>query len=369
MSERCVAVLGWRDEPTDAVEEYCRYLGGALATQGITLEIIRVPWPEMGWSHALQELRRKARGSRQTWFLLQYTALGWSRRGFPLRALNVIRALKKEGARCAVVFHDPEAYPGNRLVDKLRRAVQLYAMRKAARLGDLTILTVPREQISWIPGDLQNVIFIPVGANLPNPEQAWHQEPKYRNEMPTVAVFSISGGALGEVEVRRIVEAMRYASGQMGPLRLLVLGRNSEISGKQLREQLAGSQVGVVIHGLLEAEEVVRKLGASDVLLFARGPISTRRGSAIAGIACGLPVVACGGGETAPPITEAGVVLLPEESTEEFGPALVRVLINNDYRASLRERSRRAQRQYFSWDSIAASYITVLRKTSEEPSP
>jgi glycosyltransferase involved in cell wall biosynthesis len=297
---------------------------------------------------------------------MQYTTLAWSRRGFPLRALNVIRALKKEGARCAVVFHDPEGYPGTHLLEKLRRAIQLHTMRRATRLADLTILTVPREKISWIPGDLRNVIFIPVGANLPNPEQAWHQETKYRNEMPTVAVFSISGGALGELEVRRIVEAMRYASGQMGPLRLVVLGRNSEISGKQLREQLAGSQVGVVIHGLLEAEEVVRKLGASDVLLFVRGPISTRRGSAIAGIACGLPVVACGGWETAPPITEAGVVLLPEHSTDEYGPALVRVLINDDYRASLRERSRRAQQRYFSWAVITGEYASALRKAGED---
>jgi glycosyltransferase involved in cell wall biosynthesis len=366
MNERCVAVLGSRDEPTDAVDEYCRYLGGALAQLGIQLELMRVPWPEMGWSRALQELRRKARESRKVWFLLQYTTLAWSRRGFPLRALNVIRALKKEGARCAVVFHDPGPYPGTRLVDKLRRAVQLHTMRKATRLADLTILTVPREKISWVPLDLRNVIFIPVGANLHSPEQAWHQETISKNEIPTVAVFSISGDAPGEVEVRRIAGAMRYASGQLGPLRLVVLGRNSEISGKQLQEQLTGSQVGVVIHGLLEAEDVVRQLAASDVLLFVRGPISTRRGSAIAGIACGLPVVACRGWETAAPITEAGVVLVEEGATSEYGPALVRVLTNDDYRASLRERSRRAQQRYFSWTAIAEKFASALRSAGED---
>jgi len=83
------------------------------------------------------------------------------------------------------------------------------------------------------------------------------------------------------------------------------------------------------------------------VLLFAGGPISTRRGSALAGIACGLPVIAALGCETAAPITEAGVVLLPEDSDSEFGPALVRVLSDSAYRESLRERSRRAQQRYF----------------------
>src|SRR5208282_1975576 len=164
----------------------------------------------------------------------------------------------------------------------------------------------------------------------------------------------------------RIAEALRYASGQTGPLRLALLGRNSEVSGNKLRLQLAGSQVGVVIHGLLEAAEVVRKLGASDVLLFVRGPISSRRGSAIAGIACGLPVVACGGWETASPITEAGVALLPPGSIDEYGPALVRVLINDDYRASLRERSRHAQQKYFSWAVIAGEFASALQKASEE---
>jgi glycosyltransferase involved in cell wall biosynthesis len=366
MNERCVALLGSRDEPTDAVEEYCRYLGDALAAQGIQMELMRVPWHEMGWRAALQQLRQKARESRKTWFLVQYTTLAWSRRGFPQRALNVIHAIKKEGTRCAVVFHDPEAYPGNRLVDRLKRAVQLHTMRKASRMADLTILTVPKEKIPWIPSDLRNVIFIPVGANLPNPERAWRREAKSKDEMATVAVFAISGGALGDVEIDRIVKALRYTSVQVGPLRLAVLGRNSEISGNKLRKHLTGSQVGVVIHGLLQAEEVVRVLAASDVLLFVRGPISTRRGSAIAGIACGLPVVACGGWETASPITEAGVVLLSPDSTDEYGPALVRVLINDDYRGSLRERSRRAQQNYFSWTVIAGQYASALRKAGEE---
>lgn len=366
MNERCVAVLGRRDEPTDAVEEYCQYLSGALAAHGMQLELIRVPWPEIGWSRAVQDLREKTRDSRNTWFLLQYTALGWSRRGFPLRVLSVIRALKKNGGRCAVVFHDPGPYLGNRLVDRLRRAVQLHTMRKVMRLGDLTILTLPRNKISWIPKDLRNVTFIPVGANLPCPEGAWQLEKRHDIEIPTVAVFSISSGAVGREEVRRIAEAMRYASGKIGPLRLKVLGRNSEVGGKQLQEELAASRVEVEIHGLLGAEAVVSTLGASDVLLFARGPICTQRGSAIAGIACGLPIVACGGWETAPPITEAGVVLLKEDSTNEFGPALVRVLTDSAYRASLRERSRQAQQQYFSWAVIAAEYASALRKTGED---
>jgi glycosyltransferase involved in cell wall biosynthesis len=358
---RCVAVLGQRKEAIDAVEEYCRYLGAALEKHAFSFEITRVEWATKGWRRALGELRRKVGNEGNTWVLLQYTALAWSRRGFSLRVPGIIRSLKKNGARCAVVFHDAEGYCGNRLVDRIRRAAQLHTMQEAVRLADLSIVTVPAEKIPWIGRNSRNVVFIPVGANLPSPETAWSQEKDRPRNLRTVAVFSISGNRAGAEEVESIARTVRYAAERMGMLRLLVMGRHSEISGSQLKEKLLGTSVQVTIHGLLPAEEVVQKLGASDVLLFTKGPISSRRGSAIAGIACGLPVIASEGWETGTPITEAGVVLIPETAKNEFGPALLRVLTDAAYRARLSERSKRAQEVYFSWSAIGARYAKELR--------
>jgi glycosyltransferase involved in cell wall biosynthesis len=159
-----------------------------------------------------------------------------------------------------------------------------------------------------------------------------------------------------------IAEGLRYAAERIGALQLVVLGRNSNIGGNELTEKLAGAPVKVTTHGLLAAEQVVSVLGSCDVLLFARGPLSTRRGSALAGIACGLPVVAREGWETAAPVTEAGVVLVPQEAKEGFGPALFRVLSDESYRALLAERSRHAQEQYFSWRAIAAQYVQAFAR-------
>jgi len=358
---RCVAVLGQRNEAIDAVEEYCRYLGAALEKHAFSFEIARVEWATKGWRRALRELRQKVGNERNTWVLLQYTALAWSRHGFSLRVPGIIRSLKKNGARCAVVFHDVEGYFGNRLVDRIRRAAQLHTMRKAVRLADFSIFTVPAEKIPWIGRNSRSVVFIPVGANLPSPETAWSQEKDRVKNLPTVAVFSLSGNRAGAEEVESTAQTVRYDAERMGALRLLVIGRHSEISGSQLKERLMGTSVQVIIHGLLPAEEVVQKLGASDVLLFTKGPISSRRGSAIAGIACGLPVIASEGWETGSPITEAGVVLIPETAINEFGPALLRVVTDAAYRAKLSERSRRAQEIYFSWSAIAARYAKELR--------
>jgi glycosyltransferase involved in cell wall biosynthesis len=102
-------------------------------------------------------------------------------------------------------------------------------------------------------------------------------------------------------------------------------------------------------------------LRSSDVLLFVRGPISSRRGSAIAGIACGLPVIAFAGNETAAPITDAGVVLVPGGNETALGEALVRVLGDREYHARLAERSRAAYKKHFSWEAIASQYASLLK--------
>jgi hypothetical protein len=73
-----------------------------------------------------------------------------------------------------------------------------------------------------------------------------------------------------------------------------------------------------------------------------------------------LPVIASEGWETGAPITEAGVVLIPETAKNEFGPALLRVLTDAAYRVKLSERSKRAQEVYFSWSAIAARYAKEL---------
>jgi len=106
MKQRCVALLGRRDEPTDAVEEYCQYLGSALEPQGVSFELERFPWCELGWRKAFAEMDRKAGLWKNDWILIQYTALAWSRRGFSMPVLSLVQFFQKCGVRCGVVFHD-----------------------------------------------------------------------------------------------------------------------------------------------------------------------------------------------------------------------------------------------------------------------
>jgi glycosyltransferase involved in cell wall biosynthesis len=112
----------------------------------------------------------------------------------------------------------------------------------------------------------------------------------------------------------------------------------------------------------VEPVQAVQKLSLCDVLLFVRGPISSRRSSAIAGIACGLPIIAYPGSETDAPITDAGVVLVSPDQPDDLNAQLVRILSDPAYRRYLADRSRTAYQKHFAWSVIAARFSALLKK-------
>jgi len=125
--------------------------------------------------------------------------------------------------------------------------------------------------------------------------------------------------------------------------------------------------VKIAVEGVLDPAQVVQRLSASHVLLFIRGHISSRQSSAIAGIACGLPVLAISGSETAPPLTDAGVVLVPPDQQDQLNDALVRILSDATLRSELAARSRAAYQTSFSWAAISARFAALLRSQYSNP--
>jgi glycosyltransferase involved in cell wall biosynthesis len=365
MTTPVIALLGRRDVPTDAVEQYCRYLGAALQPHDFQLEILRVPWEVHGWADALDALHLQAASWRGRWVLVQYTALAWSARGFPYRFSRALQILKSSGARIGIVFHDVEPFRGPRFVDALRTRAQLHTMRRALAAADLAIFTIPTEKLSWLMGSSSCAHFIPVGPNLPIPIPSGQDFNCARNisATPTIGVFVITGGDPGARETKIILAAVRYAAQKLGKLRLSVFGRHAELREAALREGLQGLPVEISAEGVLDDQQVIDRLRAADVLLFVRAPISTGRSSAIAGIAAGVPMVAFTGAETSWPVTDAGVLLASPGSPAELHEALVRVLSDPELRASLHQQSALAYRQHFSWPAIAARFAALLKFT------
>src|SRR5690348_1167154 len=124
-----IMLLGRRDEPTDAVRDYAEYLSRALRRQGIVSENCEIPWNEQGWCRALAKLWTRGRRWRGRWVVLHYTALMWSRRGFPLVLPLLLSILKLRGCRTVVVFHDVYAVAESRWIDRFRVRFQERIMR------------------------------------------------------------------------------------------------------------------------------------------------------------------------------------------------------------------------------------------------
>lgn len=354
-----IALLGRQDMPTDGIADYCLFLAKGLARQGIELEQVRVPWAEIGWIGALRRLRRESTGWRGQWVLLQYTALSWSRRGFPFGAVAVLSILRRRGVRCAIMFHEPgrQTESSARWINQIRGTCQDWVIHALYRYSDKAIFADPLGSIEWLPKNETKAAYIPIGANIPEPSQRTDYLPRDRK---TVAVFCLSYMPNVRREVNDIYHAMNLAIANGGQLRLVLLGRGTPEAHEEIERVFRGSSVDVENLGLRSAEEVSRVLGESDVMLCVRGKLFPRRGSALAGIACGLPIIAYAGAAEGTPLAEAGVELVPYGDREALGMALARVLADERYWQQLYERNRRVHGEYFSWDRIADRFQAEL---------
>lgn len=359
-----IALLGRRDEPTDGVEDYCTFLGRVLERRGVTLKQFRMKWMSRGWIGALRQLWLESKRWRGKWVLLQYTALGWSGHGFPLGAVAVLWILRRRGAHSAVVFHEPYRQSGgSRWINRIRGACQDWVVWKLYAEAAKSIFADPLETIGWLPKNDAKATFIPIGANIPAPggPDLRTEVPGARNETTrTVAVFCISEPPNREREIRDISHAVRTAARNGSKLKLVFLGRGTAEAQEEIGRAFEGIPAEISNLGLRSAEEVSRTLADCDAMLCVRGKLYPRRGSAIAGIACGLPIVGYAGATERTPLAEAGVQLVPYGDREALGTALTLVLMDENHRVELQNKSRRVLEKYFSWDEIAKRYIQAL---------
>ncbi len=180
-------------------------------------------------------------------------------------------------------------------------------------------------------------------------------------------VFGVTGAPRTAGEVEEIADVMREASKSFPALRLVVIGRGSLEVRSNIETALAGSGVEIVVRGVLPAEEVADEFARAHVLLFVRGAITLQRGSAIAGVACGLPIVGYRVGGSDDALDEAGIEWSPWRDRQSLIQALVRVLSDSARWTELHERSLRAQQDHFSWTRIADRFSEALNwRTSGE---
>lgn len=361
-----VAVLGRRDEPADGVEDYCSYLTRALARKAVHLGQIRVRWDHDGWVAALRSLWRESATATNSWALLQYTTLAWSRRGVPFGAWIVLRSLRWRGLRCAVVFHEATRQTGDRWIDRIRGSCQDWVIRRLYSAANVAVFLDPLDKIRWLPRNAPKAVFIPIGANIPENEIDEAGRDESRVGTKTVAVFCLSDPPNRHRELADIAYAMKAVARQNVKARVVFLGRGTGEAREEIERMFDSTTGEAVTLGLQPAEEIRRILSEADVMLCVRGPLYMRRGSAIAGIACGLPIVGYAGAAEGTPLQEAGVELVPYLDRDALGNALQRVLVDTERHQALCAQSLRAYNKHFGWNAISYSFVDALSGASKQ---
>ncbi len=352
-----IALLGRRDTPADGIADYCANLGRALENHGIELQLARVEWSDNGWLSALRNLFRESRNWRGKWVILQYTALAWSRRGFPVGALVSFVILHLRGARCATLFHEPWGTTGPRLIDRVRCAFQNWTVRMLHRFSRKSIVTVPLNTVPFLSHHPEHAAFIPLGPNIPEDLTDRSATRDRNGAARTIAVFCVSDPPHREREVIEISRAARIAAAEAPRLRVVFVGRGTAEASGEITRAFQGTQIEVCNRGLCDPAEVTRIFSESDAMLAVRGRLYLRRGSALAGLACGLPIIGYAGSAQGTVIEEAGIALVPYGDAEALGAALRNVLTNPDLWQEMHQKNLRIQQRVFSWKVIAASYV------------
>ena len=239
--------------------------------------------------------------------------------------------------------------------DRIRTFTQLMVMRVLVLLAHRTFVTIDPSVISWAGGRIRAVLsLVPVGSNVGVMTRG-----RAQGEERTVVVFGVTENNVAEAT--RIARVVRTARRSLPDLALQVMGRGAQQSMPVLQRELSRSDVRLSVHGVIAAREVVMHIADADVLLFLRGGASSRRGTIAAAIANGTPIVAERGPETATPITEAGLELVPLGDDAAAAAAVVRVIDNQIWRAELSSRNHEAYAQWFSWESIGTRIIERLQ--------
>lgn len=363
---KILALTGLRDPISDGVWDYCSRLASALRTHDIDIEIFEANWNKRGWLATLATLRRSLATARKDWVLLQYTAMGWSRRGFPFGAVAAAIAAKRSGARVGVVFHEFRGFQAMGIWARFRFVCQGKVIRWLYLLSDVAIFTVPTASIRWLRPDDPKAFFIPIGSNIPE-NSTPHQRTSSTGGPSTVAVFCVTNRNRTVWEVEEIAAAIRHVVKSVPHIRLSVFGRGAIEAHHLLEKALAGSGAEISVLGVLPAEEVNRILSDADVLLYVRDVLNPQRGSAIAAVACGLPIAAYGDATTSFPLSEAGAVLARPGDRNELAQALERVLTDEFFWNSLHLQSLSAYKKYFAWGEIARRFAVVLRTSHPQP--
>jgi glycosyltransferase involved in cell wall biosynthesis len=292
--------------------------------------------------------------------VVQYSPFCFGRWGFaPWLPLYLWRIRSGRGrTTVALIVHEPYVpmISWRWTLMGLWQRVQLALLRQASDVVFTSIepwLKDFEEQPPWRP-----VHHLPVGSNFPDARSRRAEERRRLGAGEETIVVGCLGRDHPTWLGGHVVEAVNAIAREGRPVSLLSLGADAP--------RLDGLGPGVALHapGYLGPGELAAGLAASDLFLAPVGDgVSTRRGSVMAALQHGLPVVGTDGKLTDPVLRRGGrtaLFLAGVDERERFAEFAVALAADAKARAAAGTAARELYEREFDWPVIAGRLLGAL---------
>lgn len=298
--------------------------------------------------------------------LWQYVPDIYGRRGVNFAVPNTIRTLAHR--RRQVVLAHEVAAP---LSPWPHRAAYAWAHRLqwqiVARHADAIGLSTEAWFTRWLskhPGVAPKSVLLPSPSNIsieptaPDHRAEWRRRSRWPAETRILIYF---GSITPAKQFPWLLDAWRAAR-MRGPTALIVIGDRME------REFSAEERRFLSAHSFLPDSDVSRALQAADVLAlpFAEG-VSERRGSFMAGLGHGLPVVTTIGPATGPSLSKSDAfAAAPCDRQDLFIGKVLELLDDPEHRRGLSQRGRALYERSYNWPTVISRLEALLSPPSSQ---
>lgn len=318
--------------------------------------------------HSRNDLLAAVNATRAGVILWQYVPHMYGRGGVNFAVPNAIRSLA--GRRRQVVLAHEVAAP---LSPWPHRACYAWAHRLQwqviARHADVIGLSTEAWLSRWLtkhPAVGNKSVLVPSPSNisvepvLENHKAEWRRRSRWPEETRIILYF---GSISPPKQVPWILDAWRAARAA-APTALIVIGDQLEV------ETSAEERRFLAVHSFLASEDVSRAMQAADLLAlpFIDGA-SERRGSLMAGLSHGLPVVTTIGPATGSTLRKSDAfVAVPFDRPDLFTAKVVELLADTNHCAGLSQRAKTVYERSYGWPTVIARLEALITPANSESS-
>jgi glycosyltransferase involved in cell wall biosynthesis len=297
--------------------------------------------------------------------LWQYIPNVYGRGGVNFTVPNAIRSLSRE--RHQITLAHEVAAP---LSPWPHRAVYTWAhhlqWQVIARHANAIGLSTEAWLERWLakhPNASGKSVLIPSPSNIPiepvsqNHRAEWRKRCRWPEDTRIILYF---GSISPTKQIPWILDAWRAARSK-GPTALIAIGDRLEVetSGEERRFLSA--------HSFLASGDVSRALQAADILAlpFSDG-VSERRGSFMAGLSHGLPVLTTIGPATGPTLRKSDAfAAIPNDRPDLFTTKALDLLAHHTHRNSLGKRGRALYERSYNWPTVISRLEALMESSSK----